>query len=111
MDRILDGTFQELEKVVPPFKIGDEDFHSLYMLVDGIYPKYNRFVKAVLEPRNHEWKFTKWQEAARKDIERAFGVLQRRWQCVARPIYLMELKHIRNMVTSALILHNMGVSD
>ena len=111
MDRILDGTFQELEKAVTPFKIGDEDFHSLYMLVDGIYPKYNRFVKAVLEPRNHERKFTKWQEAARKDIERAFGVLQCRWQCVARPIYLMELKHIRNMVTSALILHNMGVSD
>ena len=112
MDRILDGTFQELEKDLVPFKIGDEEFNRLYMLVDGIYPKWSRFVKAILQPvRRDERKFTSWQESARKDIERAFGVLQCKFQCVARPIYLMELSHIRNMVTASLILHNMCVSD
>ena len=82
------------------------------MLVDGIYPKWTRFVKAILQPvGSDETKFTSWQESARKDIERAFGVLQCKFQCVARPIYLMELVHIRNMVTASLILHNMCVSD
>ena len=112
MDRILDGTFQELEKDLVPFKIGDEEFKRLYMLVDGIYPKWTRFVKAILQPvGSDETKFTSWQESARKDIDRAFGVLQCKFQCVARPIYLMELVHIRNMVTASLILHNMCVSD
>jgi hypothetical protein len=32
-------------------------------------------------------KYTAWQEAARKDIERAFGVLQCRFQVMARPFW------------------------
>ena len=58
-----------------------------------------------------EQQFTKWQEAARKDIERAFGNLQGRFQALATPIVLMDLKVIANLCSSSLILHNMCVSD
>jgi hypothetical protein len=49
----------------------------MFLLVDGIYPKFSRFVKTVKEPVTHQQRvFASWQESARKDIERAFGVLQ-----------------------------------
>jgi Plant transposon protein len=56
-------------------------------------------------------KYTKWQEATRKDIERAFGVLKGTWQFLDRPILLMDLSHIALRVTSCIILHNILVSD
>eukprot|EP00980_Cylindrotheca_fusiformis_P016980 scaffold5160_cov152-Cylindrotheca_fusiformis.AAC.5 len=111
---LMDGTFIGLEQEaeVVPYNIGDEQFERLFVLVDGIYPDYSRFVKGFKEPLTPPEKvFTQWQEAARKDIERAFGVLQARFQCVARPIHLMSMKKITEMVAASLILHNMCVSD
>ncbi|XP_021986845.1 uncharacterized protein LOC110883386 [Helianthus annuus] len=52
-----------------------------YYLCDGIYPRYSIVVKTFSDPfdekRAH---FKKFQESARKDIERFFGVLKQRWQ-------------------------------
>ena len=110
----LDGTFEEVERDSHevPFSIGDEVFNKTYLLVDGIYPRYSRFVKSVVEPITAKEKaFTQFQESARKDIERAFGVLQCKFKCVVHPIYLMNTTLISEMVTAALILHNMCVSD
>jgi Plant transposon protein len=112
MESIRDGSFAENESLVVPFTIDGEEFHSTYFLTDGIYPAYSRFVKAIQEPIGGKEKaYTEWQEAVRKDIERAFGVLQAKWQCMARPIYFHKLDLISSMVTCALILHNMCVSD
>ena len=47
----------------------------------------------------------------RKDIERAFGVLQAKFQCMQRPFYELDLDSIAAKVSCCLILHNMGVSD
>jgi hypothetical protein len=48
-----------------------------YYLVDGIYPLWATFVNIISNPvgqkKSH---FAQRQEAARKNIERAFGVLQ-----------------------------------
>ena len=47
-----------------------------YYLADGIYPAWSTFVKTISNPCNRkESEFAKQQEACRKDIERAFGVL------------------------------------
>ena len=84
----------------------------MFILVDGIYPRYSRFVKGMKEPVTDDEKtFTEWQEAVRKDIERAFGVLQGRFQALATPIVLMDLTVIANLCSSSLILHNMCASD
>ena len=55
--------------------------------------------------------FTAWQEACRKDIERAFGVLQSKFQVLARPMLQINLTKIANKVATCMILHNMCVSD
>ena len=80
--------------------------------MDGIYPKYSRFVKGIKEPLSEEEsKYTAWQEACRKDIERAFGVLKGKFQFMDRPIHLHRLEDIAFRVSCCLILHNVLVSD
>ena len=48
----LNGTFAEIEfnSGVMPYIISDEQFYYIFYLVDGIYPRYSRFVKAVKQP-------------------------------------------------------------
>ena len=58
-----------------------------------------------------EKKYTEWQECARKDIERAFGILKSTWQFLQNPIRMMDIHQIGQRVSTALILHNMIVSD
>ena len=111
---LIDGTFAEIERRsgTVPFSIGGDQFSKLFFLVDGIYPRYSRFVKAVKQPITAEEKqFTLFQELARKDIERAFGVLQVKFKAVANPIHFFDMSEISNMVSACLILHNQCVSD
>jgi hypothetical protein len=114
LGRLVDGSFVELEKEsgVVPYNISEEEFDKCFLLVDGIYPKYSRFVKGIKEPISpEEATFTTWQESARKDIERAFGFLKGVWQYLDRPIHSHSLIDISARVTTCVILHNMLVSD
>jgi hypothetical protein len=115
LDRMTNGTFSQLEEEagVVPFFIHGEPFRRTYFLVDGIYPRYTRFVKAVREPvTDQEKRFTGWQESARKDVERAFGVLQGRFKkAIAYKIHFLDQDCIYAMVTSCLIMHNMCISE
>jgi hypothetical protein len=109
-----DGPMQHMEEStrVVPFAIGNSNFRSMYLLTDGIYPKYSRFLKTIPEPNTLPQKyFAQWQEGAQKDIERAFGVLQGRFQFMAKPMHMRDLSAISKRVQTCLILHNMGVSD
>jgi Plant transposon protein len=111
---LTNGSFSKLEKNsgVVPFEIEGEMFDKLYILVDGIYPQYSRFVKGNKRPvLAMETAFTQWQESARKDIERAFGCLQSKFQVIARPMHALQLKKLGNIVHTCLIIHNMCVSD
>jgi hypothetical protein len=111
---MLDGRLHELEQEagVVPFHIAEEFFDKLFLLVDGIYPKYNRFVHSYKTPITSEQRrYSGWQEAVRKDIERAFGVLKAQWQILARPIMLHTLLEIAKRASTCFILHNMLVSD
>jgi hypothetical protein len=83
---LCDGSFSELDF---PFPIGGEIFHELWMLVDGIYPSLARFVKPISVPvGKREELFSLWQEAARKTIERFFGVFKKKSISLASPSLL-----------------------
>ena len=56
--------------------IADVTIHILFYLVDIIYPQLSHFVKTSSINPNDET-FAGWQEAAWKDVDRAFGVLQK----------------------------------
>jgi Plant transposon protein len=84
----------------------------MYILVDGIYLKFDRFVLPFPYPMYQaERKFGDWQAAAGKDVERAFGILQGERQAVAHPIRSWSLTNIATMVKCCLCLHNMLVSN
>ena len=58
-----------------------------------------------------EKNFSRWQEGARKDIERAFGVLQCKFKAMCTPILSLHMGGATNLTACCIILHNMGVSD
>jgi Plant transposon protein len=57
--------------------------------------------------------FNAAQEAERKEVERAFGVLQSKFRFLstANLVELWDKEHIGNIVTASAILHNMAVED
>ncbi|GJX08489.1 nucleotide-binding alpha-beta plait domain-containing protein [Tanacetum coccineum] len=50
-------------------------------------------------------------ESARKDIERAFGVLQGRWGLIQQPARAYEVNTLRRIMYAGIIMHNMILED
>jgi hypothetical protein len=72
-----------LGKTMSTFEVESNTYFQPYLLVDGIYPKYTCFVGPSSHPDTlAEKNFSKCQESRRKDIERAFGALQIKYQIV-----------------------------
>ena len=68
-------------------------------------------MKTISEPRgNKQSHFATMQEAARKDVERAFGVLQAHWG-IMRSAAMMWESETWQLMTCCVILHNMIVED
>lgn len=67
-------------------------------------------MKTISEPltKPHKY-FAKWQEASRKDVERAFAVLQRKFQFLVKAVEQWYIEDITTIVQSCIILHNMMV--
>ena len=69
------------------FVVNGTTYSRGYYLADGIYPEWSTFVKSFSYPEDPKRvKFKQMQEAARKDVERAFGVLKSRWAIVSGPV-------------------------
>jgi hypothetical protein len=51
------------------------------------------------------------QKSCRKDIERAFGVLQARWAVLRGPAYGWDRNRLTEIITACIIMHNMIVED
>ncbi|GJY83218.1 hypothetical protein Tco_0496594 [Tanacetum coccineum] len=76
---LFDDLLDDLAPVVP-YVVNGVQYRNGYYLADGIYPEWASFVKSftVATDPKHTY-FKQRQESARKDVERAFGVLQGRW--------------------------------
>jgi hypothetical protein len=79
-----------------------------YYLADGIYPNWSTFIKTIKAPASLKAKhFATAQEAQRKYVERAFGVLQARFQIVRQPAHLWDEATLWDSMTACIIMHNM----
>ncbi|KAI5016737.1 hypothetical protein ZWY2020_006588 [Hordeum vulgare] len=94
------------------YSVNEKEYQLGYYLVDGIYPEWAAFVKSIPMAQTEKHKlFAKHQEGARKDVERAFGVLQARWSILRRPARLYDRGDLHNIMLACIILHNMIVED
>ena len=94
------------------YHVADREYGQCYYLVDGIYPKWGTFVKAIRNPMTPQQAlFTKMQESFRKDVERAFGILQARFAIVRGPARGWDREDLQYIMMTCIILHNMIVED
>lgn len=94
------------------FEVNNNQYTRGYYLADGIYPTWPVLIKTINRPQDDaSTYFAKLQEAARKDIARAFGILQAQWHIISRPCRLWALHDIRRVMYACILLHNMIVED
>ncbi|GKC36095.1 ALP1-like protein isoform X1 [Tanacetum coccineum] len=97
---------------VVPYVVNGVEYRNGYYLADGIYPEWASFVKSftVATDPKHTY-FKQRQESARKDVERAFGVLQGRWGLIQQPARAYEVNTLRRIMYAGIIMHNMILED
>jgi hypothetical protein len=94
------------------YNINGHNYSMGYYLADDIYPSWATMVKIIPEPRGNKNRyFATTQEAVRKDVERAFGVLQSCFAIVRGPARLWDEETLSDIMTACIIMHNMIVED
>ncbi|KAJ9547490.1 LOW QUALITY PROTEIN: hypothetical protein OSB04_020033 [Centaurea solstitialis] len=92
--------------------VNGHEYDKTYYLTDGIYPSWAAFVKSITSPQIQKHKlFAQVQEACRKDVERAFGVLQARFAFIRRPCLVWDRHLMGQIMIACIIMHNMIVED
>jgi hypothetical protein len=83
-----------------------------YYLADDIYPEWHVFVKTHHNPTEEKYSwFAKQQEACRKDVKRAFGVLRSHWAIVRHPAKQWSVQQKWDVMNTCVIMHNMIVEE
>ena len=94
------------------YSINGNDYSMGYYLANGIYPSWATFVKTIPTPKDCKRQhFASAQEAARKDVKHAFGVLQARFAIVRGSARFFYPKMLQKIMKVCIILHNMIIED
>uniref|UniRef100_A0A0D3E4Q5 DDE Tnp4 domain-containing protein n=1 Tax=Brassica oleracea var. oleracea TaxID=109376 RepID=A0A0D3E4Q5_BRAOL len=94
------------------YSVNGREYRMAYYLTDGIYPKWVTFIQSISLPQDPKAVlFAQRLEAVRKDVERAFGVLQARFAIVKSPALFRDKAKIGKIMRACIILHNMIVED
>ncbi|XP_048591653.1 putative nuclease HARBI1 [Brassica napus] len=106
-DDILQGRAPKVN-----FFVNGHEYHLAYYLTDGIYPNWSTFIQSIsLSQTPKASLFATVQESVRKDVDRAFGVLQARFAIVRNPALIWDKAKIGKIMRACIILHNMIVED
>ncbi|XP_020271864.1 uncharacterized protein LOC109847032 [Asparagus officinalis] len=100
--------------IAPPahYTIQGKNYDVGYYLADGIYPKWPTLVQTISNSDDKKKQyFAMMQEACRKDVERAFGVLQSRFAIIKGPARFWDKRILHDIMTACIIMHNMIVED
>jgi len=83
-----------------------------FYLVDGIYPRFAFLISPDPEPSTEEQTtFDRLQAANRKDVERLFGVLMKRFHVALHPGRYRSVLQLVTTYKAICILHNMCVES
>ncbi|XP_058761649.1 uncharacterized protein LOC131635064 [Vicia villosa] len=94
------------------YTINGTSYNMGYYLAYGIYLEWATFIKTISMPQGENKKlFAQHQESARKDVERAFGVLQSRFAIIRGPARAWHMETLKYTIYACIILHNMIVED
>ncbi|XP_008347755.2 uncharacterized protein [Malus domestica] len=106
-DNVVNGWAPEFR-----YKVNGNRYELGYYLTNGIYPSWSTFVKSFSHPDSEKKKlFSHRQESYRKDVKRAFGILQARWAIVRGPARLWQTEDLHSIMMTCIILHNMILED
>ncbi|XP_074342816.1 uncharacterized protein LOC141685291 [Apium graveolens] len=105
-DEVLQGRAPEVN-----YTINGNNYIVGYYLTYGIYPELATFVKTIPRPQGEKRKIFSKQERQRKDVERAFGVLQSRFAIVRGPTRFWDKDDLGRIMRACIIIHNMIVED
>jgi len=104
-DEVLSGRVPTVQ-----FTVNRTQYNMGYYLVDDIYLDFVMFVNTISMPQGEKRKlFAQRQESARKDVERAFGVLQSRFAIIHGLTHFWDVDKMKNIIYACFILHNMIV--
>ncbi|GKC56218.1 protein translocase subunit SecA2, chloroplastic isoform X1 [Tanacetum coccineum] len=76
----------------------------------NIYSEWAVLMKSISQPWSNDVQRIRYKqahEAARKDVERAFDVLKKKWAIVRTPARSRSFKWITHLMYTCIILHNM----
>ena len=105
--RLAEGQAPEVN-----YTINNNEYTMGYYLADGIYPSWATFVKTIPEPQGNKKKyFAAAQEACRKDVERAFGVMQARFTIARGPTRFWDEDTLGQIMRACVIMNNIIVED
>ena len=94
------------------YTINDKCHNIGYYLADDIYPKWATLVQSIKHPYGEtEVYFSTKHEAYRKDVERAFGILQAQFAIIRQPARGWDMAQLNSIMFTCIILHNMIVED
>ncbi|XP_028118240.1 uncharacterized protein LOC114315831 [Camellia sinensis] len=94
------------------YTINNHAYTMRYYLTDGIYPRWATIVKTISQPQGTKRQlFVRMQEACRKDVERAFGVLHARFNIIKVPARGWSDDDLYYIMKTCIILHNMIIED
>ncbi|XP_076896384.1 uncharacterized protein LOC143549363 [Bidens hawaiensis] len=106
-DRVTDRVSPNIS-----FSTNNVNYQYGYYLVDGIYPECATLILSFTCPTDEKRQyFKKKHRSARKDIERAFGVLKKCWSIIRQPARFLQIDKLRNIMYTCIILHNMILKD
>ncbi|XP_050233387.1 uncharacterized protein LOC126681875 [Mercurialis annua] len=94
------------------YSINGHEYSMGYYLADGIYLSWSTLVKTIPYPQSHKHRqFAAAHESIRKDVERAFGVLQSRFAIVRGPARFWHGEILKDIMKACITLHNMIIED
>ncbi|WVZ92129.1 hypothetical protein U9M48_038216 [Paspalum notatum var. saurae] len=106
-DDLLTGNAPPVE-----FTVNGNTYNMGYYLADGIYPNWATLIKGIPLPMDKKQQmFTSKQAACRKDVECAFGILQKKFAIIKSPCRAWYPDDMHYIMECCIILHNMTIED